>query len=202
MRPPRRWSPAVAARTGQEIVLVRHGETEWSLSGQHTGTTDVPLTDNGRRVAESLGGRLGDREFALVMSSPLTRALETARLAGFGDEVEIRDELREWEYGAYEGLSTPQIREERPGWWLWRDGCPGGETPAQVAARADRVISDLRETDGDALIFAHGHILRILAARWIGLGPECGSLFGLETATFSSLGWEREVAVIWMWNAP
>ncbi len=192
----------MAHRTGQEIVLVRHGETEWSLSGQHTGTTDIPLTDDGRRVAEGLGERLGPREYAVILSSPLIRSLETARLAGFGDEVEIREELREWDYGAYEGLSTPQIREKRPGWWLWRDGCPGGETPAQVAERADRLISDLRETDGDALIFAHGHILRILAARWIGLGPECGSLFGLETATFSSLGWEREVAVIWKWNAP
>jgi len=192
----------MAHRTGHEIVLVRHGETEWSLSGQHTGTTDVPLTDNGRRVAESLGERLGGREYAVVMSSPLTRSLETARLAGYGEEVAIREELREWEYGAYEGLSTPQIREERPGWWLWRDGCPDGETAAEVGERADRVIADLREIDGDALVFAHGHILRVLAARWIGLGPECGSLFGLETATLGSLGWERETAVIWMWNAP
>ena len=192
----------MADRTGQEIILVRHGETEWSLSGQHTGTTDVPLTDNGRRVAEGLGERIGRRDFAVVMSSPLIRSLETARLAGYGEEVEIRDDLREWDYGAYEGLSTPQIRESRPGWWLWRDGSPGGETPAQVGERADRVISDLREIEGDALVFAHGHILRILAVRWVGLEPECGSLFGLETATLSSLGWERETAVIWMWNAP
>lgn len=192
----------MAHRTEPEIVLVRHGETEWSLSGQHTGTTDVPLTDNGRRVAEGLGERLGDREYAVVISSPLIRSLETARLAGYGDAVEIRRELREWDYGAYEGLSTPQIREKRPGWWLWSDGCPGGETAAQVGERADRVIADLREVDGNALVFAHGHILRVLAARWIGLEPGCGSRFGLETATFSSLGWERENAVIWKWNAP
>ena len=192
----------MAGRTEREVVLVRHGETEWSLSGQHTGVTDVPLTDNGRRVAESLGERLGRREYAVVMSSPLIRSLETARLAGYGEEVEIRDDLREWDYGAYEGLSTPQIRENRPGWWLWRDGSPGGETAEQVGERADRIIYELREIDGAALVFAHGHILRILAARWVGLEPECGSLFGLETATLSSLGWERETAVIWMWNAP
>ncbi|MGI8594596.1 MAG: histidine phosphatase family protein [Solirubrobacteraceae bacterium] len=192
----------MAHRTGHEVVLVRHGETEWSLSGQHTGTTDVPLTEEGKQVAKRVGDKLKERSFAAVYASPLSRALDTARLAGYDEEVEIREELREWDYGAYEGLSTPQIREERAGWWLWRDGCPGGETAAQVGERADRVIADLREIDGDALVFAHGHILRILAARWIGLEPESGALFGLETATLSSLGWEREVPVIWKWNAP
>ncbi len=190
-------------RTGWSVVLVRHGETEWTKSGQHTGSTDIPLTDEGRRVARGLGDRLGGRSFAAAFSSPLERSLETARLTGFdADALQIRDDLREWDYGEYEGLTTEQIRERRPGWLLWRDGTPGGEDATAVGIRADRTIEELRAVEGDAVVFSHGHFLRVLAARWIGLGPECGALFGLETATLSELGYEREVAVIWAWNAP
>jgi broad specificity phosphatase PhoE len=189
-------------RTGQQVALVRHGETEWTKSGQHTGTTDIPLTDEGRKVARGLGERLRGRGFSGAFSSPLGRSLETARLAGFDpDSLQVRDELREWDYGEYEGLTTPQIRESRPGWLLWRDGAPGGEDANAVGVRADRVIEELREIEGDVVVFSHGHFLRVLAARWIGLGPECGALLGLETATLSELGYEREVAVIWTWNA-
>jgi probable phosphoglycerate mutase len=190
-------------RTGHSVTLVRHGETEWTKSGQHTGTTDIPLTDEGRRVARGLGARLRGRDFTAALSSPLGRSLETARLAGFDtDAVEIRDDLREWDYGDYEGLTTAQIREHWPAWLLWRDGAPGGEDAGAVGARADRVIRELRALHGDAVLFSHGHFLRVLAARWLGLGAECGALLGLETATLSELGYEREVAVIWTWNAP
>jgi broad specificity phosphatase PhoE len=183
------------------VVLARHGETEWSRDGRHTGTTDIQLTDNGRREAGLLREPLSGRRFVRVMSSPLSRALETARLAGFQDGVEQRDELMEWDYGEYEGISTPQIRERRPDWYLWRDGCPGGETAAEVGARVDRVIVDLVGLDGDALVFAHGHVLRVLAARWIELAPEAGALIALSTGTLSELGWEREARVIRLWNA-
>jgi broad specificity phosphatase PhoE len=189
------------ARSGNEVVLVRHGETEWSKNGRHTGTTDLGLTDQGRKVARRLGEGLRSRRFTRVLSSPLSRSLETARLAGF-DDPEVRDDLREWEYGEYEGLTTAQIREDNPGWLLWRDGCPGGEDAAAVGERADHVIAELRELDGEALLFSHGHLLRVLGARWVGLGPEEGAVLGLGTATLSTLGWEREVAVIWEWNAP
>jgi broad specificity phosphatase PhoE len=193
----------VGARSSHEVVLVRHGETEWSLSGQHTGSTDIPLTEAGRRVAEQLRGRLTDLRLAAVYSSPLRRSLETARLAGFDEDVvRVRDELREWDYGEYEGLTTEQIRQRRPEWWLWRDGAPGGESPEEVGARADRMIAELRAVDGDVAVFSHGHMLRVLAARWLGLAPGHGALFALETATVSVLGWERDVAVIWTWNAP
>jgi broad specificity phosphatase PhoE len=188
------------ARTGHVVVLVRHGETEWTKNGRHTGATDLGLTDEGRDVARRLGERLRPRRFARVLSSPLSRSLQTARLAGFEDP-EIRDDLREWEYGEYEGLTTAEIRERHPGWLLWRDGCPGGEDAAAVGARADRVIAEMRELDGDALLFSHGHFLRVLGARWVGLGPEHGAMLGLGTATLSTLGWEREIAVIWEWNA-
>jgi broad specificity phosphatase PhoE len=184
-----------------EIVLVRHGETEWSRDGKHTGTTDVPLTEEGRRQAGVVGDWLADREFARVLTSPLSRARETCRLAGLGDRAEPRDELVEWDYGDYEGLTTPEIRTERPDWYLWRDGCPGGETAADVARRVDRVVAELREADGDAAVFAHGHVLRVLGARWVALGPEAGALLALSTATLSVLGWERETAVIRVWNA-
>jgi broad specificity phosphatase PhoE len=183
----------------QEVVLVRHGETEWSRSGQHTGNTDIPLTEAGRRAAEALGAPLRARSFALVLTSPLQRAAETARLAGFG--AEVRDELKEWDYGAYEGRKTVDIREERPGWSLWRDGAPGGEMPAEVGARVDRVIAEIRAMAGEVAVFAHGHVLRVLAARWIGLGPEAGGLFALDPATISVLGYERETPVIRVWNA-
>jgi broad specificity phosphatase PhoE len=190
------------AGTAQEVVLVRHGETEWSRSGQHTGTTDIPLTEAGRRAAEALGAPLRLRTFALVLTSPLQRAAETCRLAGFGGVAVTRDELKEWDYGAYEGRRTVDIRKERPGWTLWRDGVPDGETAPAVGTRADRVVAELRAADGDALVFAHGHLLRVLAARWIGLEPEAGRLFALDPATISVLGYERENSVILLWNAP
>ena len=185
-----------------ELVLVRHGETEWSRAGKHTGRTDIPLTDAGRRTAEVLRAPLSARSFARVLSSPLSRAADTCRLAGFGSEAELRDELLEWDYGEYDGLTTPEIREGRPGWFLWRDGCPGGESPDEVAARIDRLIAELQQLDGDAILFAHGHVLRVLSARWIELGPARGAHLVLGTATLSVLGWERDTPAIRLWNAP
>jgi len=183
-----------------EVVLVRHGETEWSRDGKHTGRTDVPLTEHGRRQAQALGAALRGRRFALVLTSPLMRALETCRLAGFGDAAVLRDELREWDYGAYEGRKTIEIRKERPGWTLWRDGVPDGETIQEVAARVDCVLVELRSVQGDSLLFAHGHVLRVLAARWLGLEPHAGALFALDPASVSFLGYERETSVIRLWN--
>ena len=183
-----------------EIVLVRHGETEWSRDGRHTGRTDLPLTENGRRQAELLRGALAEWGFAQVLSSPLQRALETCRLAGLGDSAQTTDDLREWDYGEYEGITTAQIRESRPDWYLWRDGCPGGEQAADVGRRVDRVIASLGE--GDVALFAHGHVLRVLAARWIGLEPEAGALLALGTGTLSVLGYERETRVVKRWNSP
>ena len=183
-----------------EVLLARHGETEWSASGKHTGRTDVPLTETGRRQAEELGLRLRGRSLAAVLTSPLSRAREPCRLANLGERAAVRDELREWDYGDYEGLTTAEIRESRPGWLLWRDGCPGGETAAQVGGRADRLIDELRGLGGDAAVFAHGHVLRVLAARWIELPPEGGGRLLLTTATLSVLGYEREVPVIRLWN--
>jgi broad specificity phosphatase PhoE len=183
-----------------ESVLVRHGETEWSRTGKHTGSTDVPLTERGREQARALGAALRDRSFQIVLASPLQRAWETCGLAGYGDVAQRRDELREWDYGAYEGRTTPEVREEHPGWTLWRDGVPGGETDAHVGARADRVIGELRSLPGDVALFAHGHFLRVLAARWLGLEPADGRLFALDTATISVLGYERETSVIRVWN--
>jgi broad specificity phosphatase PhoE len=188
--------------SAQEVVLVRHGETEWSRTGRHTGRTDIPLTERGRREAQAVGAALKDRAFGLVLTSPLERAAETCRLAGFADRAVHRDELMEWDYGAYEGRKTVDIRKERPGWALWRDGVPDGETASQVGARADRLIAELRAVDGDALLFAHGHVLRVLAARWLGLGPEAGRLLALDPATISTLGYERETPVIRLWNQP
>jgi len=186
----------------QEVVLVRHGETEWSRAGKHTGRSDVPLTELGRDQARAVGEALRGRHFALVLTSPLARAAETCGVAGFGDRAEKRDDLMEWDYGAYEGRTTPEIREERPGWLLWNDGVPGGETIVEVGARADRVIAELREADGDALLFAHGHVLRVLTARWLGLEPDAGRLFALDAATLSTLGYEHETAVLRLWNRP
>jgi broad specificity phosphatase PhoE len=185
-----------------EIVLARHGETEWSRDLKHTGRTDIPLTDRGRAEAEHLGRALAGRSFARVLSSPLQRAVETCRLAGLGDQVELTDDLLEWDYGEYEGITTAEIRRERPDWYLWRDGCPGGETAADVGRRVDRVIAELRGVEGDAVLFAHGHVLRVLTARWLRLGPECGALFKLDTGTLSTLGFERETPVITRWNSP
>ncbi|HKF80297.1 MAG TPA: histidine phosphatase family protein [Thermoleophilaceae bacterium] len=184
-----------------EVVLVRHGETEWTRTGQHTGKTDIPLTDEGRRQAELLRESLTGRRFVRVLTSPLSRAADTCRLAGLGDSAEVSDELLEWDYGDYEGVTTAQIRKERPDWNLWRDGCPGGEEPGEVGARVDRIVAELQRLDGDAALFAHGHVLRVLAARWIELGPEWGARLVLTTATLSILGWERETRAIQLWNA-
>ena len=185
-----------------EIVLVRHGETEWSRSGKHTGRTDVPLTELGREQARAVGEALRGRHFALVLTSPLGRALETCRLAGFGDRAEQRDDLMEWDYGAYEGRTTVDIREEHPGWTLWRDGVPEGESIDEVAARVDRVVTKLRSLDGDTLLFAHGHVLRVLTACWLELDAEAGRFFALDPGTISTLGYERETPAIRLWNQP
>lgn len=188
------------APRGAEILLVRHGETEWTLSRQHTGRTDVPLTDEGRRQAARVGERLRGRDFALVLTSPFSRAAETCELAGLGGSAQTRDELAEWDYGDYEGRTTAEIREERPDWFLWRDGCPGGERAEEVGERADRVIEELRNAKGHAAVFAHGHLLRVLAARWIGQPAALGAVLGLDPAAISVLGQEREQPVLWLWN--
>ena len=182
------------------IVLVRHGETEWSASGRHTSRTDVPLTEAGREAAQRLGRRLAGREFALVLSSPRSRARDTAAEAGFGDAMEVTDDLAEWDYGGYEGLTTPEIRVDRPGWLLWHDGVPGGETAAQVTARADRVIERALAADGDVALFAHGHVLRVIGARWLGLPAQRGGSLALDTASLSELGHEHENRVLRRWN--
>jgi probable phosphoglycerate mutase len=183
------------------LTLVRHGETEWSRSGRHTGTTDVPLTEEGRALAAHLKAALAGRSYALVLTSPLSRARDTAVIAGFAAAV-VDEDLREWDYGEYEGLTTPEIREMRPDWFLWDDGVPGGETIEQVAARVDRVIARVRAVDGDVLVFAHGHLLRVLASRWLTQPPGFGRHLVLSPATVSILGWEREAPAIHVWNAP
>ena len=182
-----------------EIVLVRHGQTEWSASGQHTSRTDLPLTEIGRERAQQLAPRLAQRSFALVMSSPLRRARETAELAGFAAPV-ISDDLREWDYGEYEGLTTDQIRERRPDWDLWRDGCPGGESPEQVGVRADRVLEVMRAAAGDVLAFAHGHILRVTGARWVAQPVAFGGHLALSAGAISTLDFERTTEVLSEWN--
>ncbi|HEX4897579.1 MAG TPA: histidine phosphatase family protein [Candidatus Limnocylindrales bacterium] len=182
------------------LWLVRHGETEWARLGRHTGHTDIPLTDAGRAQAAALAPRLAAIAFRTVLSSPLIRALETARIAGFADRVTLEADLREWDYGADEGRTTPEIRDERPGWTIWRHGVRDGEPIESVAARVDRVIARARSGDGDTLCFAHGHVLRVLAARWIDLPPSAGARLALATATISILGWERETPVISRWN--
>ena len=184
----------------RELVLVRHGETEWSRTMRHTGNTDLALTDAGEEQARGVVARLAGREFALVLSSPLQRARRTAELAGFGDRAELDDDLRERDYGAYEGLTTKEIRRERPGWDVWRDDVPGGEPLEALAARADLVIERALAADGDTLVFAHAHLLRMLGARWIGLGPDGGGKLVLATASVSVLGSERERRVIRRWN--
>jgi len=183
-----------------EIFLARHGETEWSLNGRHTGTTDIPLTDNGRRHAEALGARLAGREFAAVFTSPLVRAAETCRLAGLGERAVVREELMEWNYGEYEGRTTADIRETVPGWTVWTHETPGGETPEQVGARCDALIEELVQFDGDVACFAHGHILRVLGARWMGVPPQKGANLALSTGTLSVLGWERVNRTLQLWN--
>src|SRR3978361_2080870 len=182
----------------QSVWLVRHGPTEWSESGQHTGTTDVPLTENGEDAARAVGPVLAKQWFALVLSSPMSRAWRTAELAGLTAE---RDgDLCEWNYGDYEGRTTPEIRETVPGWTVWRDGCPNGEIAGEVGARIDRAIARLQQVDGDVAVFAHGHVLRVLAARWLGETPEFGRHYALSTAAVCVLGFERESPVIFRWN--
>jgi broad specificity phosphatase PhoE len=183
-----------------EVVLVRHGQTEWSAAGRHTGRTDVPLTDEGRRQAEALRACLSEWAFTMVLTSPLQRAAETCRLTGLGDVARPHDDLREWDYGDYEGRTTAEIRSTRPGWNLWVDGVPNGESIDQVGARADRVIAEARATDGDVALFAHGHVLRVIAARWLELPADLGCRFVLETATLSALGYERETPAMLRWN--
>ena len=188
-------------RTGSVLLLVRHGETEWSRSGQHTGRTDLPLLDDGRAAAAALGRRLARRTFALRLSSPMLRARDTADLSGLGGaDLEYTDDLLELGYGEYEGRTTRDIRTERPGWDLWSDGTPGGEPLDEAGARVDRVIERVRASDGDAIVFAHGHILRILGARWVGQPPTFASSLGLDTAALCELGFQREHPVIWLWN--
>jgi probable phosphoglycerate mutase len=186
----------------QSVVLARHGETEWSLSLRHTGKTDLPLTEEGRRQAAALGPRLHAWTFSLVLTSPLHRALETCRLAGYGQQARVRPDLEEWDYGRYEGLTSQQIEGLQPNWSLWRDGCPGGETAEDVGRRADRMLAEVRGADGDVLLFAHGHILRVFAARWLGEPPEGGRHYALQTATVSVLGYEHADPVIRLWNQP
>jgi broad specificity phosphatase PhoE len=191
-------------RTG-EVVLIRHGQTEWSANGKHTSYTDLDLTPAGEEQAREAGRRLHDRRFAAVLSSPRKRALRTAELAGL-TVTEVTEDLAEWNYGEYEGITTAEIRRTRqPDWSLWTDGCPGGESPEQVGARLDRVLSRAREllADGDVALIAHGHSLRVAGARWIGLPPKDGGLLRLDTATLSMLGFEHEVdPVLTRWNAP
>jgi broad specificity phosphatase PhoE len=182
-----------------DVWLVRHGETEWTKLGRHTGRTDVPLTDVGRAQARALAPALSRHAFALVMTSPLERAAETATLAGFPG-ARTDPDLREWDYGALEGRLTTDIRDEYPDWSIWDGPWPNGETIDHIAARCDRLIAQLRTIEGDALLFAHGHVLRALAARWIGMAPTAGRSLALETATVSRLGWERETPVIELWN--
>lgn len=184
-----------------EIWLVRHAETEWSRDKKHTGRTDIPLLDEGREAAVALGERLAGHEWAEVWTSPLSRARETCSLAGLGDRARERDELLEWDYGEYEGITTAEIRETRPTWFLWRDGCPGGEGAFDVGRRVDGLVDELCELKGDAVLFSHGHVLRVLAARWIGLPATDGGLLALSTGAVCVLGWEREVRVIWRWNS-
>lgn len=186
-----------------ELILVRHGETSWSRDGRHTGRTDVPLTPLGEEQARSLAPALADRTIALALTSPAQRARRTAGLAGL-THAETDERLWEWDYGAYEGMTTPQIQAERPGWFLWSDGVIGGETPAQVGARADGILDRVRPrlADGDVVLVAHGHVLRVLTARALGLPPSDGRLFALATATFSALGTEHDRPVIKRWNTP
>ena len=191
------------SETERQIWLVRHGETEWSRDGRHTGVTDIPLTDLGRSQAKALGTRLADHRFSLVLTSPRSRAVDTARLAGFGAVAIADQDLAEWDYGALEGRRTEEIVADYPGWAIWKGPWPGGETVDQVSARADRVLARCQgpDVEGDALVFGHGHMLRVLAARWLGLPGRSGSLFGLSTATVSVLGWERDHRIIETWNA-
>ncbi len=185
-----------------QVFLVRHGETEWSLNGRHTGTTDIPLTEHGRQVARLLRPILAKESFTLTLTSPLQRAKETCRLAGFEDVAQIEPDLMEWNYGRYEGLTPAEIHATAPGWLLFRDGAPGGEQPEEIGARVDRVIEKARAVTGDVILFAHGHVLRVFAARWVGLPSSEGQHFLLDTATMNILSYYRGIPAIKRWNAP
>jgi broad specificity phosphatase PhoE len=193
----------MAEATEPALYLVRHGDTEWSQSGRHTSTTDLPLLPVGEDKARELAPVLASLSLTRVLCSPRARARETCLLAGFSEErIETCEDLVEWDYGSYEGLTSAEIREQRPDWDLWRDGCPSGESPAQVSARADRVIAQAAGSAGDVIAFAHGHILRVVAARWAGFDVSAGGRLWLAPATVSKLGHEHVVRVIEMWNAP
>ena len=185
-----------------QVFILRHGETEWSLNGKHTGVTDIPLTENGRKVARLLQPVLAKVSFRLVLTSPLQRARETCALAGLGDNATIDSDLMEWNYGEYEGMTPQQIYERAPTWMIFEDGCPCGEKPEDVGTRVDRVITKVRETKGNVALFAHGHVLRTLAARWIGMPPDGGMHFLLETGTICILGFYRDARAVSVWNAP
>ncbi len=182
------------------MFVVRHGQTEWSRLGRHTGRTDLSLEPEGRLEAAAVGRHLAGHKMALVLTSPLARAVETCEIAGFAEVAVVTDDLREWDYGDYEGATTEEIRANRPGWTLWADGVPRGESASEVARRVDRVIEAARAVDGDTLCFAHGHVLRVLAARWLGLPPAAGRLVRLDAGSVSVLGWERETPTIDRWN--
>jgi broad specificity phosphatase PhoE len=186
-----------------QLVLIRHGQTEWSAAGRHTSTTDLPLTTDGEQQARAVGAALAGRRFAAVLCSPRKRALRTAELAGLAVTA-VDADLVEWDYGAYEGLTTPEICRTRPDWVLWRDGCPGGESPEQVGARLDRVLARIADplSQGDVALVGHGHALRVAGARWIGLPPSAGGLLALDTATLSTLGYEHARQVVRHWNSP
>ncbi len=185
-----------------DVFVIRHGETAWSVSGRHTGTTDLPLTDNGRRLAERLRPVLAREAFARVFVSPMRRARETCELAGLGNAAVIDSDLAEWNYGEYEGLTPEQIHEKAPHWLIFRDGCPGGEMPEQVGARVDRVVARVRAVEGNVALFAHGHVLRVLVARWIGLPPGAGQHFLLDTGTLCVLSYYYELPAVRVWNGP
>lgn len=186
--------------TTPTLWLLRHGETPWTILGRHTGRTDLALTRRGEQEAAALSSRLGRHRFDLVLTSPLLRAKETSRLAGYGERAIAELDLQEWDYGAYEGRTTAEIRIEQPSWTIWEAGAPGGEAPSDVGRRADRVIARALAVDGDVALFAHGHMLRVLAARWLGLPPSAGGSLALDTASVSVLGFERERRVIRLWN--
>jgi broad specificity phosphatase PhoE len=190
------------ASEGQNIYLLRHGETEWSLNGRHTGVTDIPLTENGRRIARLLQPIVAKEKFALVLTSPLQRARETCELAGLGAVATVDRDLMEWNYGEYEGLTTEEIRKTNPNWSVFRDGCPGGESPFEIGVRADRIVTKVRAVNGHVALFSHGHILRVLGARWINLAANYGENFLLDTATLNVLGYYREAPAFKIWNAP
>lgn len=184
----------------QQVLCIRHAETAWSVSGRHTGRSDIPLTDHGREMARRLADEVAHWDLAAVLTSPLGRARETCDLAGCGDRAQARDELLEWDYGAYEGRTTADIRRERPTWDLWHDGAPEGEQASDVSARVDHLIAEVRAMEGNVALVAHGHVLRVLGARWVSLPAYEGARLGLSTGALSVLGYERETPVLWRWN--